>query len=101
MWAEHEEYVRTNLQQIGDTEFPDNIGLPWKILGFDHRPDMVAVEVEPERDEVGYPRFLWILTFTKPKKPLHYATYALKNGQYTLLATLKVRSGLKLPAVWS
>ena len=101
MWAEHEEYVRTNLQQIADEEYPDNAGLPWKILGFDHRPDFVAVEVEPERDEVGYPRFLWIFTFAAPKKPLHYATYAFKKGQYKLLATLKVRSGLILPPVWS
>ena len=101
MWAEHEEYVRTNLQRIADEEYPDNAGLPWKILRFDHRPDFVAVEVEPERDEVGYQRFLWIFTFVKPKNPLHYASYAFKNGQYKLLATLKVRSGLNLPPVWS
>ncbi|MEE8574908.1 MAG: hypothetical protein V3T30_05800 [Thermodesulfobacteriota bacterium] len=84
--AEMEAFVRENITDIADCEFPDNTGLTWKILGFTHREGMAYAEVEPSPGEVGYDRFKFVLGVSGGK-PHVMATYCLEDNVYTLLCT--------------
>lgn len=87
--SEVEDYVRAHVVEIAEDQFPDNVGLQWTVLGFQHREDLglVFVEVEPSPDEVGYPRFQFALQASHAGPPKRVATYCLDAGHYTLLST--------------
>jgi hypothetical protein len=87
--SEVEDYVRAHVVEIAEDQFPDNVGLQWTVLGFQHREDLglVFVEVEPRPDEVGYPRFQFALQASHAGPPKRVATYCLDAGHYTLLST--------------
>jgi hypothetical protein len=100
MWSEREAQVSENLQALAETEFPDNAGLGWRVLSFEHREKFLVAELEPERDEAGASRFKFVLTFKEKGAMDHIATYGLKDGRFTLLSSTRAATRLKLPRTW-
>lgn len=86
---EIETFVRDHVTDIGRTAFPDNPDVQWLVHGFTHRPEFVLAEVEPQPDEVGYPRFQLGFVSIRGEAPQHIATYCLEDGEYTLLSTAR------------
>lgn len=74
-------------QDLGTTHFPDNHDVTWDVLGTTVADDdEVFVEVQPTPDEVGYPRFTFLVECDDGTPEL-VATYALEDGAYVLLST--------------
>ncbi|KAB2834497.1 MAG: nuclear transport factor 2 family protein [Candidatus Brocadia sp.] len=87
--AEREAFLKDNIVSLAEAEFPDNKGLQWKILGFEHKAHLTYVEVEPTPASIGYPRLKFAITFKNPETPRVIGTYCFKDGQYSLLSTKK------------
>lgn len=74
-------------QAIGEEHFPDNPGVIWDVVGTSSDAEGRAlVEVQPTPDEVGYPRFTFLVECSDDDPEL-VATYALDGGAYVLLST--------------
>jgi len=85
--TEAEHWVRPRIVEIAEENFPDDLGLEWRIHGVRQRGGLLFVEVEPIPAQVGYPRFLFTFTYTDLPAPSHVATYCLEAGRYSLLST--------------
>ena len=81
-----ENYAQEHIVEIAEMQFPDNTGLEWIIHGFEHRDDFTYVEVEPVPQEVGYPRFKFVLTPARAGGAVAIATYCLEDNIYKLLS---------------
>jgi hypothetical protein len=95
--TEAEAWVRANITEIAEAQFPDNPGLEWRILQLEHRDGLLFAEVEPTPDEVGYPRFQFAFSRGSESEADHIATYCLEGDTYTLLSTS--RKAPKMPGV--
>ncbi len=82
-----EHYINENITRHAEESFPDNLGLRWTVLGFDHDERTTLVEVEPTPDEVGYSRFQFVYSFYAGEEPKVIACYSLEGSRYTLLFT--------------
>lgn len=77
--------------------FPDNPDVTWHVRGVTSDAEGRAiVEMEPEPDTVGYPRFKLLIGCPATGGPDILATYALENGAFTLLST-RTGSALDYP----
>lgn len=84
--SEIEAYIRENITAICEDSFPDNVGIQWNIIGFSEQHNLVFAEIEPQPDEVGYPRFK--MGFLEVGgTPNCVAAYSLEDGEFTLLFT--------------
>lgn len=68
------------------TVFPDNPDVDWAVLDVAEAEGGVLVELQPTPDEVGYPRFRFLYG-CDGDDPVRFATYALEDGAFVLLAT--------------
>ena len=84
---EAEQWVRSRIIEIAEENFPDDLGLEWRIHGVRQRSGLLFVEVEPVLAQVGYPRFLFAFTYEDAPAPSHVATYCLEAGRYNLHST--------------
>src|SRR5690606_7654945 len=79
------------------TVFPDNPDVTWTVeavtVDADRRPQ---VELVPEPDEVGYPRFRFVYDCTTD--PVRLGTYAFEDGGWILLSTTDAGASTDLPA---
>ena len=67
--------------------FPDNPDVTWEVLGATIDDEgRSLVELQPDPDEVGYPRFTFLIDCTTGE-PVRLATYAFEDEGYILLAT--------------
>ncbi len=96
--SEAETWVRAHITEIAETQFPDNLGLEWRIHTIQHRDGLLFAEVEPDPPEVGYSRFQFAFSYSGSPTIKHVATYSLESGQYTLLSTS--RGAPKMPPVF-
>ena len=87
--TKREAFLKDNIVRLAETEFPDNKGIQWNILSFEHKAHLTHVEVEPTPATVGYPRFKFAVSFKNPETPRVIGTYCFKDGQYSLLSTRK------------
>ena len=87
--AERELFLRDNIVRLAEAEFPDNKGIQWNILRFEHKAHLTYVEAEPNPSTVGYPRFKFAVSFKNPEMPRVIGTYCFKDGQYSLFSTKK------------
>ena len=87
--TERESFLRENIVRLAAGEFPDNSGILWTILGFEHKAHLTYVEVEPKPSTVGYPRFKFVVSFASVEKPKVIATYCLREGRYALLSIVQ------------
>jgi len=87
--AKREAFLKDNIVRLAEAEFPDNKGLQWNILSFEHKAHLTYVEVEPTPATVGYSRLKFAVTFKNPETPRVIGTYGFKDGQYSLLSTKK------------
>lgn len=88
MMNEQEQYIRDNITSIAETAFPDNIGNEWIIHNIIEHPKGIEVEVEPRPDNVGYPRFRFIIEFKTPTEPnITYCYFLEDTGEWDLLFT--------------
>lgn len=87
--AKREAFLKDNIVRLAETEFPNNKGIQWNILSFEHKAHLTYVEVEPAPATVGYPRFKFAVSFKNPETPRVIGTYCFKDGQYSLLSTRK------------
>jgi hypothetical protein len=87
--AKREAFLKDNIVRLAETEFPDNKGIQWNILSFEHKAHLTHVEVESTPATVGYPRFKFAVSFKNPETPRVIGIYCFKDGQYSLLSTRK------------
>lgn len=66
--------------------FPDNPDVDWTVVDVAEADGGVVVELEPTPDEVGYSRFRFLYG-CEGDEPVRFATYALDDGAFVLLAT--------------
>ena len=85
--TKRELFLKDNIVRLADAEFPDNKGIQWNILGFEHKAHLTNVEVEPTPATVGYPRFKFVVSFKNPEMPRVIGIFCFKDGQYSLLST--------------
>lgn len=77
-------FLRDNIVRLAELEFPDNKGIQWIILGFEHKAHLTHVEVEPAPANLDYPRFKFVVSFKNPETPRVIGMFCLKDGQYIL-----------------
>ncbi len=87
--AKREAFLRDNIVRLAEAEFPDDKGIQWNILSFEHKAHLTHVEVEPTPATVGYPHFKFAVSFKNPEMPRIIGTYCFKDGQYSLLGAKK------------
>lgn len=86
---QRETFLKENIARLAETEFPDQKGLQWNILNFEHKAHLTYAEVEPTPATIGYPRIKFAVSFKNPETPRVIGTYCFKDGQYSLLSTKK------------
>lgn len=85
---EHRQYIRDNIGHIAEKAFPENIGNEWFIHNMIDHPNGLEVEVEPIPDDVGYPRFRFIIEFKTPSEAkITYCYFLEDTGEWDLLFT--------------
>lgn len=87
--ARRESFLRNNIVRLAEAEFPDNKGIQWNILSFEHKAHLTYVEAEPISANLGYPRFKFVVSFKNPEIPRVIGTYCFKDGQYSLFSAKK------------
>ena len=87
--TKRELFVKDNIVRLAETEFPDNKGIQWNILGFEHNAHLTYVEVEPIPATVGYPRLKFVVSFKNPEMPRIIGIMCFKDGQYSMLSKKK------------
>ncbi len=93
-----EAYIQKHITWFCEEEFPDDTGIQWPILGFQHHDGLVFVEVEPQPNQVGYDKFKFVFSFNDPQKVCIVATYCWENEEFSLLSCMPEMSD-KLPPV--
>ena len=85
---EQEQYILDNITNIAEEAFPDNIGNEWIIHNISEHTRGLDVEVEARPDDIGYPRFRFIIEFKTPTEPNIIECYNLdESGEWDLLFT--------------
>lgn len=87
--AQREAFLKENIVRLAEAEFPDQKGLQWNILSFEHKAHLTYAEAEPTPSTLGYPRIKFAVSFKNPETPRVIGTYGFKDGQYSLLSTKK------------
>ena len=87
--ARRESVLKNTIVRLTEAAFPDNKGIQWNILSFEHKAHLTYVEAEPNPSTVGYPRFKFAVSFKNPEMPRIIGTYCFKDGQYSLFSTKK------------
>lgn len=78
-----EPYLKEAIGRLAEKVFPDNKGIRWNIISFDHKAHLTHTEAEPLQADLGYPRFKFVVSFKTPETPNIIGTYSFTNGQYT------------------
>ncbi len=78
-----EPYLKEAIGRLAEKVFPDNKGIQWNILSFDHKAHLTHTEAEPLQADLGYPRFKFVVSFKTPENPSIIGTYSFSGGQYT------------------
>lgn len=78
-----EPYLKEAIGRLAEKVFPDNKGIRWNIISFDHKAHLTHTEAEPLQADLGYPRFKFVVSFKTPENPNIIGTYSFINGQYT------------------
>lgn len=77
--------------------FPDNPDVTWTAEGATPGADGRAlVELVPDPDEVGYPRFRFVYDCATGE-PVRFGTYAFEDGGWILLSTTDAGASADLP----
>ena len=84
---------RWGREQIGTG---DDTLIDWYIHSSIDDGDVSYVEVEPFPKEVGYERFIFVISFKKPNADL-VATYCFENGTFLLFSSSVDSLGISLP----
>jgi hypothetical protein len=87
--ARRESFLKDNIVRLAEAAFPDNKGIQWNILSFEHKAHLTYVEAEPNPSTVDYPRFKFAVSFKNPEMPRVIGTYCFKDGQYSLFSMKK------------
>lgn len=87
--AQREAFLKENIARLAEAEFPDQKGLQWNILSFEHKAHLTYAEAEPTPSTLGYPRIKFAVSFKNPETPRVIGTYGFKDDQYSLLSTKK------------
>ena len=64
----------------------DDTLIDWHILSSRHEGDLSYVEVKPTPQEVGYDKFVFVISFADEPAGL-IATYCFENGEYLMFST--------------
>lgn len=87
--ASRELFLKDTIAQLAQTEFPQNKGIQWNILSFEHKAHLTNVEVEPTPATLDYPRYKFVVSFKNPETPRIIGMSCFKDGQYHLLEMKK------------
>ncbi len=89
MYESREQYVRSHIGELAEEAFPDDVGIEWRVLGFEHKQALGIVEVVPSENSVGYEKFKLSISFEQPDSPSNVAVYAFEAGGYFLLSAIE------------
>ncbi|MBI5307769.1 MAG: hypothetical protein HZB37_05420, partial [Planctomycetes bacterium] len=64
-----EPYLKEAIGRLAEKVFPDNKGVRWNIISFDHKAHLTHTEAEPLQADLGYPRFKFVVSFKTPENP--------------------------------
>jgi len=78
-----EPYLKEAIGRLAEKVFPDNKGIRWNIISFDHKAHLTHTEAEPLQVDLGCPRFKFVVSFKTPENPIIVGTYSFSGGQYT------------------
>ena len=78
-----EPYLKEALGRLAEKVFPDNKGIRWNIISFEHKAHLTHTEAEPLEADLGFPRFKFVVSFKTPETPNIIGTYSFTKGQYT------------------
>lgn len=92
-------YLREKIVSIAEDTFPDDVGVDWAVISIEHRGEWSAVTVKPDRD-VGYPGFVFLVSFADESAPSAVATYAKMGSGYELLCTSRGVEKRDVPPRW-
>jgi hypothetical protein len=84
---ERERIIRERINDICQESFPDDTDVSWTVLRITHESKYSFVECEPDSTEVGYPKFVLVLTFTESGKAREEGCYAFERGRWDLLSS--------------
>lgn len=96
---DRETYLRENVVSIAEDTFPDDVGLAWAIHAIEHRGEWSAVTAEPSGN-VGYPEFVFLVSFADDAAPRPIATYAKTDDGFSLLCTAQGVEAAGVPRRW-
>lgn len=86
--ADRESRISGSLGAIGAENFPDNPDNTWNLLESRHLGEQTFTLVEPEPNDVGYDRFVFVFCFQEGDAAfVTTAIYCLESGAFSLLAT--------------
>ena len=78
-----EPYLKEAIGRLAEKVFPDNKGIRWNVISFDHKAHLTHTEAEPLQADLGYPRFKFVVSFKTQENPVIIGTYSFSSGQYT------------------
>lgn len=87
--TKRELFIKGNITRLAEAEFPDNKGIQWNILGFEHKAHLTYAEAEPVSVTLAYPRFKFVVSFKNPEPPRVIGLFCFKDGQYSLWSAKK------------
>jgi len=81
--------LTTELEEADDGIAPFLVvtDVSWTVLKMVHESKYSFVECEPDSPEVGYPKFVLVLTFTESGKPYQEGCYAFERKHWELLSS--------------
>ena len=86
--APRDSLLTESLQSLCVNEFPDNEHNTWSLLKTLHIGARTFGLIEPEPNDVGYDRFVFVFSFSEYEKEfVTQAIYYDNGGRYYLLAT--------------
>jgi hypothetical protein len=84
---QRERIIREKINDICRESFPEDTDVSWTVLKMVHESKYSFVECEPDSPEVGYPKFVLVLTFTESGKPYEEGCYAFERKCWELLSS--------------
>jgi hypothetical protein len=95
MHDDRDETIRLKIDDLGRKSFPDEPDVDWQVRRIVHADTYSFVEAEPIPATLGYPKFMFVLSFAMALEPAVVGCYCLDRGLWRLLFSMP-----NLPSDW-
>ena len=87
MHPSRDELIWAKINDLGRESFPDDPDVVWQVRSIVHADSYSFVEATPNPATVGYPRFMFVLSFAAAAEPAVVGCYCFDRGLWSLLFT--------------